>query len=228
LVARSTIALAERQADPDLPEVVAKTIIGVIARAQERYEVAVIDVKQMNSHLHLLSFFEDGQQMSRFMRYVNSNLARKIGRLVGWRGPLWERRHSQLRGTWLDLSGQFRAAQRAESTSTRKFVKKHTLELDKLPCWKHLDAEDYRKRVRALVDLITEETATMHALALALADSEPLGVRELKKLRPIHCARPSQTALPSLSSTRRVVRSAGSSERVGGGSSSPSSPPRSV
>jgi hypothetical protein len=130
----------------------------------------------------------------------------------------------KMRGSWLDLSGQFRAAQRGESTSRRKFVKKHTLELDKLPCWKHLDDEDYRKHVQALVDLITEETATMHALA----GSEPLGVRELKKLRPIHCARPSQTALPSLSSTRRVVRSAGSSERVGGGSSSPSSPPRSV
>ena len=234
-----------------LTKIVAETIIGVIARAKERYGVSVIDVKQMSSHLHLLCFFKDGEQMASFMRYVNSNIARKVGRLIGWRGPFWERRYShvvvtnetaaqverlvylmrngckeslvgrpqewpgvsgvnamlsgemKLRGTWLDLSGQFRAAQRGESTSRRKFVKKHTLELDKLPCWKHLDDEDYRKHVQALVDLITEETATMHALA----GSEPLGVRELKKLRPIHrAANPDRSPKPLVHAASREKR----------------------
>ncbi|HUP22451.1 MAG TPA: transposase [Thermoanaerobaculia bacterium] len=79
-----------------LTKIVAETIIGVIARAQERYGVSVIDVKQMSSHLHLLCFFKDGDQMASFMRYVNSNVARKVGRLIGWRGPFWERRYSHV------------------------------------------------------------------------------------------------------------------------------------
>jgi REP element-mobilizing transposase RayT len=211
-----------------LTQIVVDTILGVIARAQARYGVAVIDVKQMSSHLHLLCFFEDGQQMARFMRYVNSNLARKVGRLVGWRGPFWERRYShvvvteeekaqverlryslengckeglvwkpqdwpgvtgvkamlsgsmKLVGSWLDLSGLYEARQRGESTATRRFVEKHTLTLSKLPCWEHLDDDDYKKHVQGLVDSIAQETAAMHASAR----SEPLGVKELRKLRP--------------------------------------------
>ena len=50
-----------------LTKIVAETIIGVIARAQERYGVSVIDVKQMSSHLHLLCFFKDGEQMASFL-----------------------------------------------------------------------------------------------------------------------------------------------------------------
>ena len=50
-----------------LTQIVVDTILGVIARAQARYGVAVIDVKQMSSHLHLLCFFEDGQQMASFL-----------------------------------------------------------------------------------------------------------------------------------------------------------------
>jgi hypothetical protein len=185
------------------------------------------------------------------MRYVNSNIARKVGRLIGWRGPFWERRYShvvvtnetaaqverlvyslrngckeglvsrpqewpgvsgvnailsgkmKLRGPWLDLSAQFRAAQRGESTATRRFVKRHTLELDKLPCWKDLDDETYRKHVQALVDLITADTATMHELA----GSEPLGVRELKKLRPIHrAANPDRSPKPLVHAASREKR----------------------
>ena len=170
--------------------------------------------------------------MARFMGYVNSNIARKVGRLVGWRGPFWERRYShvvvtneeaaqverlvyllrngckeglvwrpeewpgatgvkamlsgemKLEGKWLDLSGRFRARQRGESTATRRFVDRETLELSKLPCWKGLSDEKYREQIRGLVELIAEETATMHAAK----GSEPVGVKKLRRMKPTQCA----------------------------------------
>lgn len=234
-----------------LTEIVVKTIIGVIARAQERYEVAVIDVKQMNSHLHLLCFFEDGQQMSRFMRYVNSNLARKVGRLAGWSGPFWERRYShvvvteeeaaqverlkyclqngckeglvwkphdwpgatgvnamlsgemKIEGEWLDLTLMFHARERGESTATKNFVKRHTLKLSKLPCWEHLNDDDYCKHVQGLVETIADETAAMHERN----GSVPLGVRELRKLRPNQrAANPGRSPKPLVHAASRERR----------------------
>ena len=109
----------------------------------------------------------------------------------------------KLVGTWLDLSGQFRAALRGDSTATRRFVKRHTLELSKLPCWQDLDDDEYRERITELVELITEETATMHALA----GSAPLGVKKLEKLRPIHrAANPDRSPKPLVHAASREKR----------------------
>jgi hypothetical protein len=213
-------------------KVVNDTVVGVVARAKRRYEVDVIDVKAMSSHLHVIGFFRDVRAMARFMRYVNSNIARKVGRLIGWRGPFWERRYSHvvianeevvqvarleyllrngckeglvarpqdwpgatgvhamlegsmtMEGAWLDLSGLYRARLRGERPSKRKFVKRETLELSKLPCWKDLPDEEYRARIREIVTTITQETRAMHAAA----GTKPVGAKKLRQLGPNHCA----------------------------------------
>ena len=66
---------------------------GTLGRAQQRYGMTIIDVVALSNHIHGLCIPEDNRQMSRFMRYVNSNLARKIGRLYGWSGRFWGGRY---------------------------------------------------------------------------------------------------------------------------------------
>ena len=39
---------------------------------------------------------DDALQLARFMGYLNSNLARKIGRLVRWRDKIWARRYQAI------------------------------------------------------------------------------------------------------------------------------------
>ena len=50
----------------------------------------------LSNHLHLLLDVDNAQQLASFMRYVNSNLARKIGGLVGWRDKIWSRRYQAI------------------------------------------------------------------------------------------------------------------------------------
>jgi hypothetical protein len=50
-------------------------------------------VATLSSHYHLLLDVDDARQLSLFMAYVNSNLAREISRLHRWPGKIWSRRY---------------------------------------------------------------------------------------------------------------------------------------
>ena len=47
----------------------------------------------LSNHCHLLLRPKDAEQLSSFMRYLNSNIAREVGRLHAWREKLWGRRY---------------------------------------------------------------------------------------------------------------------------------------
>jgi REP element-mobilizing transposase RayT len=68
-------------------------IIGTLARAQQLYPVDIHAYVFMSNHYHLLLSAPDAQRLARFMGYVNSKLAREIGRLTGWRDKIWSRRY---------------------------------------------------------------------------------------------------------------------------------------
>ena len=77
-----------------LPSTVANALIlGILGRAQEHYEVKVCAFAFLSNHYHLLVTVKSCRQLSRFMRYVNSNIGRKIGRLYGWREKYFSRRY---------------------------------------------------------------------------------------------------------------------------------------
>jgi hypothetical protein len=63
-------------------------VLGVLGRAQRRYETAISAVVVLSSHLHLL-LVVDAKEPAAFMRYVKSKLAREVNRLTGWRGPVF-------------------------------------------------------------------------------------------------------------------------------------------
>jgi len=69
-------------------------ILGVIGRAQCLYpKVQLYAFVYMSNHAHLLLSADDGYQLASFLGYVNGNVAREMGRLHGWAGALWGRRH---------------------------------------------------------------------------------------------------------------------------------------
>jgi REP element-mobilizing transposase RayT len=76
----------------DLDEI----IVGVLGRAQRLYGVRVCGYMWASNHFHLLLDVDTARQLSRFMGYVNSNVAREISRLRGWKDKIWSRRYQAI------------------------------------------------------------------------------------------------------------------------------------
>jgi hypothetical protein len=71
-------------------------VLGVLGRAQRLHSIPCCGICVLSSHYHLLLRVQDAEEMADFMEYVNSNLAREVGRIVDWRGPFWERRYQAI------------------------------------------------------------------------------------------------------------------------------------
>ncbi len=68
-------------------------IRGVVGRAQRLTRMKICAFIYLSNHCHLLLRPLDAAQLASFMRYLNSNIAREIGRLHDWREKLWGRRY---------------------------------------------------------------------------------------------------------------------------------------
>jgi len=66
---------------------------GVLARAVRLGGVELFAFTFASNHVHLLLRAPRGN-LPRFMQHLLSNISKKIGALVGWRGAFWERRYS--------------------------------------------------------------------------------------------------------------------------------------
>lgn len=70
-------------------------ILGVLARALWTYPlVQLYAFTFLSNHYHLLASALDGRSLARFIGYINSNVAREMGRLHGWKGRFWDDRAS--------------------------------------------------------------------------------------------------------------------------------------
>jgi hypothetical protein len=76
---------------PELNDIV----LGVLGHAQRLYPVRLCAYVFLANHFHLLLDVDD-QQLSLFMGYFNSNLAREIARRTGWEDKDWGRRYQAL------------------------------------------------------------------------------------------------------------------------------------
>ena len=70
--------------------------IGVLARAQRLTSMKIIGPAVLSSHLHLLVWAEDAEQLADFMEYAAGNWAREIGRLHSQRHKFWESRYADI------------------------------------------------------------------------------------------------------------------------------------
>ena len=66
---------------------------GVLARAVRLNGVELFAFSFASNHLHLIVRAPRGN-LPQFMGYLLSNISRKVGALVNWRGTFWERRYS--------------------------------------------------------------------------------------------------------------------------------------
>ncbi|HEX9943353.1 MAG TPA: hypothetical protein VGG03_15145 [Thermoanaerobaculia bacterium] len=62
-----------------------------------------------------------------------------------------------VQGTWFDRTQEFAARNRGEPFGPRQYATREVLELDPLPCWRHLSPEPYRAQIAALVEKITAD-----------------------------------------------------------------------
>jgi hypothetical protein len=62
-----------------------------------------------------------------------------------------------LEGLWFDRTREYMARRRGETFDRLQFATREVLELDPLPCWKHLPEEERRRRTASLVDGIEAE-----------------------------------------------------------------------
>jgi REP element-mobilizing transposase RayT len=71
-------------------------ILGILGRALELYPVLLHLVVVVSNHIHLILTAENPRLLSRFMQYINSNIARETGTLHRWREKFWGRRYTDI------------------------------------------------------------------------------------------------------------------------------------
>lgn len=71
-------------------------IVGVLGRAQRRYGMKMHALVFLSTHYHLLVTARDSLQLALFMGFVNSNVAREVGRSIGWHDKFWSRRYEAI------------------------------------------------------------------------------------------------------------------------------------
>ena len=76
--------------------VVNSLIAGVLARAANRYGVALYGHAFLSNHFHLLIGVRSARDMKGFMNYLMGNVGRKINKYRGRTGPFWQRRYKHI------------------------------------------------------------------------------------------------------------------------------------
>jgi hypothetical protein len=68
-------------------------ILGILGLAQARYGMVLHQFVVMSNHFHILLSPRDARHLAQFMCFINSNIAREVGRLVDWRERFWSGRY---------------------------------------------------------------------------------------------------------------------------------------
>ena len=108
-----------------------------------------------------------------------------------------------LEGLWFDRTQEYAARRRGETFEPLQYATREVLELDPLPCWKHLTEEQRRARVAALVEDIELEVAARRKRTGA----KPLGIAAVLAQNPLQ--RPKKTKkspAPAFHAASKAVR----------------------
>jgi putative transposase len=108
-----------------------------------------------------------------------------------------------LEGLWFDRTKEYLARRRGEEFDSFQYATREVLELDPLPCWRHLTEEQRRARVAALVEDIELEAAARRKRTGA----KPLGVAAVLAQNPLQ--RPTKTKkspAPAFHAASKAVR----------------------
>src|SRR5689334_12727338 len=80
------------------PDATTNELVGAaLARASRLYDVEIFAFVFASNHFHLMIRARDHWRIARFMQFLQSNIARKVGRWVRWTGRFFSRRYSASR-----------------------------------------------------------------------------------------------------------------------------------
>ena len=68
-------------------------ILGVLGRAQRKYDVTLYAFVFLSNHFHLMSRSDSVEQTAYFTGYLKANIAKELGREHDWREKFWGRRY---------------------------------------------------------------------------------------------------------------------------------------
>jgi hypothetical protein len=148
------------------------------------------------------------------LRYVLSHGVKEglVERLAEWPGVHCVQALTEgkvLEGWWFDRTQEYMARRRGEDFGRFQYASRQTLELDPLPCLKHLTAEQRQKLVAAMATEIEEEAAAHRDRTGA----KPLGraavLAQNPLSQPVRTKKSSAPAVHAATSTvRRELRDA--------------------
>jgi putative transposase len=108
-----------------------------------------------------------------------------------------------LEGLWFDRTQEYLARRRGEKFDPLQYATREVLELDPLPCWKHLTEGQRRARVAALVEDIELEVAARRKKTGA----KPLGVAAVLAQNPLKKPKKTKTSpAPAFHAASKAVR----------------------
>jgi putative transposase len=67
--------------------------LGILGRTQRIHEMDIAAVTVLSNHFHIVLIVDDAEEVSSFMRDLQSRTAREVNRLTGWKGSVFERRY---------------------------------------------------------------------------------------------------------------------------------------
>ncbi len=109
-----------------------------------------------------------------------------------------------LPGLWYDRSAAYEAERRDQEVDPGAFVAEYSLELEPLPCWRHLPAAEYRRRIAEMVEDIELETARR----ILLTGKVPPGPEAIRQQDPLEqAARPKKSPAPFCHAISKEARS---------------------
>ena len=66
---------------------------GCLAKALSRYDIEIYGYTFLSNHYHLI-IKARADTLAKFMNHLNSNIAKKVSKRIGWSGKFWQRRYS--------------------------------------------------------------------------------------------------------------------------------------
>ena len=107
-----------------------------MAKAIQRFDVKLYGLCVMSNHYHLLLSSKDAASLAQFMQYLNSNIAREIGREHNWREKFWSRRYRAT--AVLDDAAVLERMKYILSNSVKEGLVKHPRYYPGVHCYRHL------------------------------------------------------------------------------------------
>jgi putative transposase len=111
-------------------------VVGVMAKAIQRFDVKLFGMCFMSNHYHLLLSSKDAASLAQFMQYLNSNIARELGPLHNWREKFWSRRYRAT--AVLDDAAVLDRMKYILSNSVKEGLVKHPRYYPGVHCYRHL------------------------------------------------------------------------------------------